>query len=385
MAAAFEAALGESGLRRLVGQVNVPDDCVRPLRRIRLCGCRPAGVNEPTAEGVRATRRILRLVSSLADDDVLVVLLSGGGSALLPAPAEGLSLQDKLAITRLLMAGGVPIEQLNCVRRHLSAIKGGRLVCQAGAGRIVTLIISDVIGDRLDVIASGPTVPDPTTPQEALAVLQPFADRVPSAVLSALAGPPSAAGDCHFERVSNHIIGNNDTARLAASRAAARLGYHVVDLGSDNAGRAEDVGLELAERARAVRDSENPVAPPVCFLSGGEPVVHLPPTNRARHGGRNQQVALAAACRLRDECQGIAVLSGGTDGEDGPTDAAGAVVTCDVWHAARRLQLSADQFLSDCNAYPFLDATGGLFRTGPTHTNVMDLRVVLIAGDQPDG
>ncbi|HUG92619.1 MAG TPA: DUF4147 domain-containing protein [Planctomycetaceae bacterium] len=482
MAAAFERAVGEDVLEeRVCGWVNVPADCVRPLRKVQLHAARPAGVNEPTADGVAGALEILALVSGLERCDVCIVLLSGGGSALLPAPVDGISLDDKQAVTRFLMQTGATIGELNCVRKQLSRIKGGGLARAARAGRIVTLIISDVIGDPLDVIASGPTVADASTAREALAVLEKHdrrEDNVPAAVWSYLRAaaardePPRRVP----ENVSNHVIGNNACALEAAAARAKQLGYRVHSLGSGNAGEAAEAGRELAELCRSIRDDGRPLAPPACVLSGGEPVVHLaaagpspieggvPPVEafaaflskrgkrltterrivadevfcgrgrfdreqiverlserrqarrvsratvyralsdleqaglirsvslddgRATYqcvsestrckGGRNQELVLAAVVRLWDDgLDRMAILSGGTDGEDGPTDAAGAVADADVLRKARALGLDAAEFLASHNSYPFFDATGGLLRTGPTHTNVMDLRVGLI-------
>ena len=379
MAAAFEQAIGDDVLGKFEGWVNVPENCVRSLRRIHLHAARPAGVNEPTEAGVAGSRRILEMVGSLTARDVCVVLLSGGGSALLPAPPAAVGLANKQAVTRLLMESGAPIQDLNCVRKQLSEIKGGRLARACNAGLLITLIISDVIGDPLDVIASGPTVDDPRTPQDALEVLARH-DRhgaVPSAVTEFL--ERAAVESRPFPAVvHNHVIGNNGIALQAAAEEATRRGFAVRSLGSENAGIARYVGTALADMAVAQRN-EAPGGVPVCILSGGEPVVNLVPTDRPRKGGRNQELVLAALDRLWDAgLDRMAILSGGTDGEDGPTDAAGAVADADVLAAARSAGLKPAEFLAINNAYPFFEQTAGLLKTGPTHTNVMDLRVVLI-------
>lgn len=383
MAAAFEQQAGASELgERLVGWVNVPADCTRPLARIHLHAARPAGVNEPTAEGVAGARRILEIVNGLTDRDVCIVLLSGGGSALLPAPVDGVSLADKQAVTRKLMHGGATIEELNTVRKKLSKIKGGRLAQASNAGLTIALIISDVIGDPLDVIASGPTVPDSTTTAEALAVLnrcvpEPDAacDRV-TELLGSVDDPLTAEPK---PQVYNHVVGNNVAALEAAARRAEELGYCVHSLGSANAGEATQVGRELARLCVQIREHSTPATPPACVLSGGEPIVELADTDQPRKGGRNQQVALAAVDELwGDGAANIAILAGGTDGEDGPTDAAGGLADASVISSARSASLDPQADLAVNNSYPFLDATGGLFVTGPTHTNVMDLRVCLV-------
>ena len=390
MAAAFERAVGEDVLAdRLTGWVNVPADCVRPLARIHLHAARPAGVNEPAAAGTAGAAEILDIVSRLEPRDVCIVLLSGGGSALLPAPIEGITLEDKQAVTRFLMHAGASIGELNCVRKQLSRVKGGGLARAARAGRVIALVISDVIGDPLDVIASGPTVADTSTPAEALSILEKYAGKsaevgaIPQSVWTVL---QSGAQDKATRRdvpdsVSTHVIGNNAVALESAAARARELGFAVHALGSDHAGEARAVGRELAELCVAIRDTRRPQPPPVCVLSGGEPVVHLAPTDQPRRGGRNQEVVLAAVERLWDDgMEQIAILSGGTDGEDGPTDAAGAVADDDLLKAARARNLNPADFLAINNSYPFFEDAGGLVKTGPTHTNVMDLRVALVAG-----
>ncbi|HXY32856.1 MAG TPA: DUF4147 domain-containing protein [Planctomycetaceae bacterium] len=385
MAAGLERALAASPLAdRLSGWVNVPADCVRPLEKIRLHAARPAGVNEPTAAGVAGATEILGRVRQLSRDDLCLVLISGGASALLPAPVPGISLADKLAVTRLLMSGGATINELNCVRKHLSAIKGGNLARAAGEARVVSLIISDVVGDPLDVIGSGPTVADRSTAADALAVLERVARQrrdVPASVWSLLEGKRSAAQDPPLPTtVWNFVIGNNETALSAAALKAKQLGCVACSLGSRNQGEARDVGGELARLIRSLRDSDAPAASRVCVLGGGETTVHLAATSQPRRGGRNQELVLGAVKSLWDDgMQRLVVLSGGTDGEDGPTDAAGAVADGELIRTARSLGLAPDPFLAINNSYEFFARTGGLVKTGPTHTNVMDVWVALIA------
>ncbi|MBI1312374.1 DUF4147 domain-containing protein [bacterium] len=396
MAAAVEAVFSDAGLaERLTGWVNVPADCVRPLSRITLHAARPAGVNEPTAEGVAGSERILELVAGLRDNDLCLVLLSGGGSALLPAPIEGVQLADKQIITRRLMHGGATIGELNCVRKHLSRIKGGGLARAATAGTLISLIISDVIGDPLDVIASGPTVEDSSTPQEALDVLQrivPEPDRIPSSVIAALAaavlqsaqGCVDSVGTGHRRPISvavtNRILGNSAIAVAAAAERASELGFRVETLGSSVDGIASELGRDLAARALRIQSASDE---PTCLISGGEPTVRLAQTDLPRKGGRNQEVALGACAALREQpasqTDSLVILAGGTDGEDGPTDAAGAICDAQVLNEMRRLDLDASDFLAINNAYELFDCTGGLLKTGPTDTNVMDLHVVLVA------
>lgn len=388
MAAGVETALGPRVLetKHVSGWVNVPEDCVRPLSRIHLHGARPAGVNEPTAAGVAGSLEILHLVGSLGPDDLCLCLISGGGSALMPAPVEGITLADKLALTRHLSASGANIEQLNTVRKQLSRIKGGGLARACRAGRLVALIISDVLGDPLDVISSGPTVPDSGTPGAALEVLERFAEKtraIPETVFSYLtaqaARPARRAapepGTCPSCQVTNLIIGNNRAAVQAAGREAQRLGYPTtVESANRSEGLAEDLGRQLAQRAVALRDQPGPH----CLVSGGEPVVKLIDAARRGLGGRNQQLVLAALEELDGDAAGIAILSGGTDGEDGPTDAAGALLDASVIAAARDKNLCPRDYLMRNDAYHFFAPVNALLRTGPTHTNVCDLRVVVV-------
>jgi glycerate-2-kinase len=389
MAAGVEQALvATAAFDRLSGWINVPADCVRPLSRIHLHAARPAAINEPTQAGVQGSEEILRIVSALSPDDVCLVLLSGGGSALLPAPVPGVSLADKQAVTRFLMANGATIEELNCVRKHLSRIKGGKLAQAARTQRLISLIISDVVGDPLDVIASGPTVPDRTTAADALVVLEKFAINnasIPDSVWHVLKQEAaSPAREPLATDVLNVVIGNNDTALRASAKKASALGYRVRSLGSENRGIAKDVGRELAALCQSVRglstrDTPEGLPGPVCVLSGGEPTVRLTQSGSPGKGGRNQELVLAAVAEMWDDAmERIAILSGGTDGEDGPTDAAGAIADADLIARAHGLNLSPLEFLANNNSYVFFDQTNGLIRTGPTHTNVMDVRVALI-------
>jgi glycerate 2-kinase len=382
MAEAVEDVLGPKWMaeKQLTGWLNVPADCVRPLQRIHLHAARPAGINEPRPEGVAGAQELLKLLGTLGPDDLCLCLISGGGSALLPAPVEGITLADKLAVTRHLSEAGANIEQLNTVRKQLSRIKGGGLLRACRAGRLVTLIISDVLGDRLDIIASGPTVPDPSTPQAALAVLEQFAARAagigPSVFeyLKSAAEHPTAR-EAPAIRATNLVIGNNATAVAAAAREAERLGYAVAqESAAQSEGPAEEVGRRLAEMALKMRAGPRPA----CLISGGEPVVRLVEAARRGLGGRNQQLVLAALTDLAaDGADGLTLLSGGTDGEDGPTDAAGAVLDADVLEAAKQRRLDPSDFLARNDAYHFFAPLDALIKTGPTHTNVCDVRVVV--------
>jgi glycerate-2-kinase len=385
MAAAIEDVLAGSRLAaRVVGWVNVPADCVRPLGSIHLHAARPAGVNEPTEAGVEGARQILNIVSELGRHDLCLVLLSGGGSALLPAPKPPITLDDKQAVTRFLMHSGATIDELNAVRKRLSLVKGGGLARTSRAGHLVALIISDVVGDALGTIASGPTYADVTTDAAALAVLEKFRagpPAVPQRVLDYLhraARTPQPLPP-PLGNVANHIIGRNATAVAAAAIKAEQLGYRVTSLGSDNRGEASAEGRDLARRCVALRDRGEEDRRPVCVLSGGEPIVQLSETDRPRKGGRNQQLVLASLDALKDDgMRRLAILSGGTDGEDGPTDAAGAWADAPLLARAARQGLDPRPFLDINDSYNFFRQCGGLLMTGPTHTNVMDLRVALV-------
>ncbi len=381
MAAAVEAALGPRlcEQKQLAGIVNVPADCAGPLTRIVLRPARPAGVNEPTPEGVAATEEILRLVRSLGATDLCLCLLSGGGSALLPAP-DGVSLEEKVALTRRLSAAGATIEELNIVRKQLSRIKGGGLARACRAGRLAALVISDVPGDRLDWIASGPTAPDSSTPAAAIDILQRYAaglDFLPRVMAHLQQKQQRRAAPRPTCQVMNLIIGNNAAAVDAAGQKAVSLGYsHALVCATECEGPAEDVGRRLAAMARRMLSE----AGPDCLISGGEPIVRLVDSSRRGLGGRNQQLALAALESLAaDGGEGIALLSAGTDGEDGPTDAAGAFCDAAVLKAARRLGLDPADYLARNDAYHFFEPTGALVKTGPLDTNVGDVRVVLVA------
>ena len=383
MSAGVESALADR-LDHIEGVVNVPAKAVRPLQRIRLHAARPSGSNQPTSEGIIGAREILQLVRRAGPDDVVLCLLSGGGSALLPAPVQGVSLEDAQELTRLLHACGATINEMNCVRKHLSDVKGGRLA-QGFRGRaLVSLIISDVIGDPLDVIASGPTAPDPTTFADALAVLDKFSlkARTPPSILRYLAA--GAGGEAEEtpktlpSNVRNCIIGNNARSLRAAQAKAEELGYRVVNLGSFLEGETRHVATALAGIVRSIRQDGLPCRAPACILSGGETTVTL----TADHGlgGRNQEFVLAALTYLGpEEMHGVTLLSGGTDGEDGPTDAAGAIADETTHQEAGRLSLSPVNFLARNDAYHFFNATGDLLKSGMSHTNVMDVRVLLVA------
>lgn len=301
----------------------------------------------------------------------------------MPAPVEGVSLADKVALTKFLSSAGANIQELNTVRKHLSRIKGGGLARACRAGRLITLIISDVIGDPLDVIASGPTVEDTSSAAEALAILQRLDSErlVPASIYTHL---ESSAGSLKRKpprcEVTNLVIGNNAVAVDAAGIEAERRGYsHAMQAATKLEGPAEAIGVHLAEMALSMKGTDGPD----CLITGGEPIVRLAPPELRGKGGRNQQLVLAALARLlqagENSAEGIVLLSGGTDGEDGPTDAAGAMLTEKLIAEMHGSKLDPASFLRRNDAYRFFEQLGGLIKTGPTHTNVCDLRVVTIS------
>jgi glycerate 2-kinase len=382
MACGLEEALADR-LDRLEGLIAVPEGMSAPLKRIRLHAARPRGVNEPTAEGVAGAEEMLRLLGSAGADDVAICLLSGGGSALLPAPASGISLSAKLAITKLLHRSGATIDEMNCVRKHLSRVKGGRLA-EAFPGRLLlSLIISDVVGDPLDVIASGPTAPDPTTFQEALDVLNRYKltgvadEEIVRHLEKGCRGEISETPKAIPTTVHNRVIGSNRLALNAATEKARELGYSVLDLGAFVEGETRQVATAVAGVVRSVRRDGVPGSAPICLLVGGETTVTLDPGSGK--GGRTQEFVLAVMAKLGAvDLQGVTVLSAGTDGEDGPTDAAGAIGDSETLKQIANARLSMEDFLRRHDAYQLFEATGSLTKTGLTGTNVMDVRVILI-------
>jgi hydroxypyruvate reductase len=369
MAAALEESVGE---RVDDGLVVVKDGYVVPTRRVRIV---EAGHPVPDARGEAAGRAILERVRGAGKDDVVFVLISGGGSALTPSPTPPITLEEKRAVTRLLLAAGANITELNAVRKHLSLFKGGQLARAAAPARVITLVLSDVIGDPLDVIASGPTAPDSATFADAIGVLQryqvwalvpaPVQTRLEAGLRGEIEETPKP-GDPIFARVRHDVIGNNALVTDAAVARAAELGYRPFFLTRALEGEARDVARDLVARGRAL-------SAPSCLIAGGETTV----TVRGRgRGGRCQELALAAALAL-DGVSDVTVLAAGTDGTDGPTDAAGGLV--DGATVARALAAGVDPraALDDNDAHRALAASGDLVVSGPTNTNLLDLYLVL--------
>src|SRR5579864_561708 len=364
------------GKRIAGGHINVKYGHTARLRRIELNEC---GHPIPDRAGELGAQRIADLTRQAGPDDLVVCLISGGASALLPLPAPPVTLEEKQETTRLLLGCGANIHELNCVRKHISAVKGGQLGQLAYPATVLALILSDVIGDDLDVIGSGPTVPDRSTFAEARAILAKYGmgGKVPAAVRERLSGNVSETpkpGDKIFERVQNLIVGSNRLAVDAAAQQARALGYHTLVLSTFIEGETRDVARVHAAIAKEIRASGRPVKPPACVISGGETTV----TIRGKGlGGRNQEFALAAALDIAG-MKDTVILSAGTDGTDGPTDAAGAIADGTTVARASAKGLDARAFLTNNDSYNFFEPIGGLIKTGPTGTNVADVRIVLV-------
>lgn len=387
MAQGFVDAI--DGWLPITGWINVPAGTEAEIRDVKIHAARPASVNEPTAEGVLGTSEILSLVSQAGPRDLCVALISGGGSALLPAPLEGITLQDKQAVTRSLSGSGADITELNTVRKHLSQIKGGGLLKACRGGHLITLILSDVLGDPLDVIASGPTVIDSTTAADALAVLAKYDPdhSLSASIYTTLNRGLIPENTVHPSIVpaTNLVIGNNAVAVDHAGIRAEQLGYnHVMQSARQCEGGAEQVGKHFADMTLQMLRPQSNSHQTDCLITGGEPIVKLAPPSRRGRGGRNQQLVLAAYLRLLEyelteqEWQRFSILSGGTDGEDGPTDAAGAIIDGAVHRRIQKSPLDPLDFLQRNDAYNFFKAVNGLLMTGPTGTNVCDIRVAVV-------
>jgi hydroxypyruvate reductase len=383
MAVAVEALLGD---RLRGGHVIVKYGHGRPVKQVTL---HEAGHPIPDEAGVRATRTLIDFVNGRGPRELLMCLISGGGSALSPAPVKGITLAEKQEVTRLLLACGATIHEINALRKHISEIKGGQLARLASPATLITLVLSDVVGDALDVIASGPTVPDTSTFADCLEILRKYQllDKVPTTIRRHLeAGLVGAVletpkpGDAVFARTQTVIIGRNLQALEAAGRQATALGYHPLILSSAIEGETREVAKVHAGIAKEVLASGHPIAAPACILSGGETTVTLRGQGK---GGRNQEFALSVALDIR-HVPGIAALSGGTDGTDGPTDAAGAVADWTTCARAEQCGLHPRVALENNDAYPLFERLGDLLISGPTQTNVMDLRVMLIVADVHD-
>ena len=341
-----------------------------PTRAIELV---EAGHPVPDAAGLAAAARMLGLVQGLTPDDLVLALISGGGSSLLTLPASGISLDDKQSVTRALLACGAPIAEINCVRKHLSSVKGGRLALAAGPAAIVSLIISDVPGDDPATVASGPTLPDPTTREQALAILRKYEISVPASVRRWLENPESETPKPEtrtFARVESRIVASARGALAAAARAAEAAGFRAIILGDDIEGEAREVarahaGLALAQ----LREGK-----PCVLISGGETTVTVKGAGR---GGRNSEYLLALGLALNG-ARGISAIACDTDGIDGTETNAGAIIGEETLARARALGADGKAALANNDAYGFFRILGDLVETGPTRTNVNDFRAILV-------
>ena len=327
----------------------------------------------PNDRSLVAGKRVIQFLSRLTANDLLVCLISGGGSALMAAPLPGVSLSDLQAVTAELLKCGAAIEEINALRRRLDLLKGGGMIRMANQATVVSLILSDVIGNPLESIASGPTAPDPTSRDEALAVVKKYALQaiLPAEILISLENSLETPkpDDPVFEKVHNLVVGSNLSAAQAALRQAAGEGFHPYLLRTDLKGEARQAAFELSTFLRQAKKSNAPVPAPACMVAGGETTVSLQGNGR---GGRNTELALAAVSELADFPE-VMLVSLATDGEDGPTDTAGAVVTGRSFRRAAELGLNPGPYLQTNDSYTFFDALDDLLKPGPTGTNVNDL------------
>jgi glycerate 2-kinase len=378
MARAIEDLLGD---RVTGGVVVVKYGYGLPLDRIKVV---EASHPIPDEAGLDGARQIMELVQAAGANDLVLFLISGGGSALFPCPADGLTLADKQRATQILVESGATIQEINAVRKHISKLKGGRFAKLVAPAQLVSLILSDVVGDSLEAIASGPTVPDSTTYSDCLEIIRRYdlKEKIPNSVLELLQRGATGgveetpkSSDAVFRKVQNVVIGSNRAAVEAAVRQAEVFGYHTQMLSSSIEGESRIVAKSHAALVKAIARTNKPVGRPACVISGGETTVTVRGDGL---GGRNQEFALAAAVEVAG-MDSMVILSGGTDGTDGPTDAAGGIVDGSTIQRGGAKGLDATAFLIRNDSYHFLKATDDLLITGPTFTNVMDLHVMLVA------
>ncbi|UCB44533.1 MAG: glycerate kinase [Spirochaetota bacterium] len=389
MAAGVEELLGE---RITKGIISVKYGHTHPLKRIKLI---EAGHPVPDGNSIEAAENILRIAEAADERSIVISLISGGGSALLVKPIECtienkhciLTLQDIQKTTSILLSCGATIQEINCIRKHLSGIKGGRLARRIAPALQVNLILSDVIGDNLDAIASGLTTYDNTTYGDALNIIKKYdiEELIPKKVKSLLhAGAngeveeTAKKGEKLFEKVHNILIGTNYHALLGASKQSNQLGYNTLILSSQITGEAKEVAKVLFGVAMDIKSHGIPVSPPACIISGGETTVTLHGSGK---GGRNTELALSFLQEMQingEKCDGIYFLSAATDGNDGPTDAAGAYASTDIVTKSMKKSMRIDEYLKNNDSYNFFDDIDGLLKTGPTNTNVCDIQLLMV-------
>jgi glycerate 2-kinase len=364
------------------GSVNIPT-YTDPWPKSSRIEFNPATHPVPSQQGVRGVRNMLRLVGELSEHDLIICLISGGGSALMPLPSKDLSLSDKQKTTQLLLKSGARIDEINAVRKHLSHIKGGRLAEKLYPAAVVSLIISDVVGDRLDSIASGPTVPDSTTYSDAYDVLNERGlwHKIPRSVRNHIEEGRTGRlpetpkeGSKIFRRVHNFLIGTNKESCKAAERVLKRRGYRTLILSTRIQGEAREVGKVVSSIASDIYENQLPINPPAAIVAGGETTVTVHGKGR---GGRNQELVLSAALSIRGLPK-VLISSIGTDGMDGPTNAAGAVADGSTVERGLRRGLDADKYLRENNSHEFFKKLKDLIVTGPTGTNVNDILIAIV-------
>src|SRR2546426_7705627 len=361
------------------GLIIIPDYLL-PRPKSRRIGYQTATHPIPSRKGMEAVHAMLRLVEIVSRDDLVIVLISGGGSALMPLPVEGMNLGDEANVTSLLLKSGASIEEINTVRKHLSQVKGGRLAERLYPATVLTLIISDVVGDKVDAIASGPTVPDPTTYRDVELVLKKYdlwfkipenARRIITRGLSGSIPETPKQKNKVFRRVQNVIVGNNRASCLAAASAMTKAGYRTQVLSIHITGEAREVGRIFGSIVRDIRDNSLPFAPPAALIAGGETTVTVRGKGK---GGRNQELALAAAVKISGS-YGVVVGSFATDGIEGRTNAAGAVADGSTLTRGLRLRMDPEEFLRNNDSYRYFSKLKDLVITGPTGTNVNDIAI----------
>lgn len=362
------------------GIVNVKYGHSVELERIKI---NEAAHPVPDNAGLEGSKEIIELLKTTGENDLVICLISGGGSALLPLPTGNITLEDKQLVTQSLLDCGANIHEINSVRKHISSVKGGRLAALVYPSTLISLILSDVIGDDLDVIASGPTVPDTHTFHDCRNIISKYKlnERIPERVIQYIeTGCEGGIEDTPkdespiFERTQNVIVGSNIIAVTAAKEKAQELGYNTLILSTFIHGETEEVAKVHTAIAKEIISSGNPVPKPACIISGGETTVTIEGKGL---GGRNQEFVLAAAIDISG-LDNVVVLSGGTDGTDGPTDAAGAVADGDTISRADKLGQGAYDYLCENNSYNYFEPLDDLLITGPTNTNVMDLRIIIV-------
>ena len=381
MALAMEQLLGD---RITAGSVNVKYGYTLPADIIQLY---EAGHPLPDEEGVRGTEAIIQLLKRATKDDIVICLVSGGGSALMVAPAVGITLADMEAFTQVMLGCGATINEINTIRKHCSRIKGGQMAQLAYPADLIALLLSDVVGNPLDVIASGPAVADTSTFAEAWGIVEKYRmeSQLPASIVERLkwgkegeTAETPKAGDPALERVHTQIIASNEIAAQAAVEEARKQGFNTLLLSTFVEGEAREVAMVFAAIAREIRHRGQPIPPPACVVAGGETTVTLRGNGK---GGRNQELALAAAIPIAG-LEDVMVIGLATDGTDGPTDAAGALADGTTMARAKALGLSAQKHLADNDSYHFFEALGDLLLTGPTNTNVNDLTFVFVTRDE---